>query len=281
MQRLISHARIRRGRFTLVLAMLLLGLSPLLAADTFAQPGPAGGKSGQRPGPQDRPGRMEFGQRGPLTNLMAALRDADLTRDQRRQIRQEMSDHREAMTQWQEKNADALNQLRNDFQARRQGQQPVWQDMRDLHVEMDKLLRSDDSTEAIMPKIAELRSEWFKLRDQVEADAQPLRERWEKLHATAPSWSTLLDEVVAVLTDEQRAQAADAIIAVRKRIEQAGKAPLPGMMMMRGPRASFDDGRGPDAQRPSDRRPMDGRGGDDRGWRDPQRRDPDGRGGRW
>lgn len=289
MQGLSSHARTVKGKRTLALATLAtcaLGLSLLSAGQVFAQPG--GPMHGQRMGPggpvgsQDGPQQMDRGRGGPLGGLMQALRDVDLNREQRQQIREKMTEHRDAMKAWREANTDALEKIRTDFDALREKDGPLFEDMRSLHRDMDKLLRSDETTEAIMPKIAELRGEWFELRDQVKADAQPLRDRWQELHKTAPSLSAVLDDVVGVLTDEQREQAADAIAAARERLDRMADAPMPGMMMD-GPRGRFDGRGGPDGDRPMDRRPMDGRGGPDKRGDDQRRPGPegDGRGSGW
>lgn len=235
----------------------------LFASLCFAQPGTRRGDDGdqRRMGPQDRPHRMDDqargpqaredgprdGRGGPLGDVMRALRNTDVTPEQRTQIREVMAEHRDAAKQWREANADTFEELKTDMQALRDDHEPLRHEMRDLHQAMDKLLRSDESTDAIMPRIADLRTEWFKLRDQMKADAEPIRERWAKLHETAPSMEQLLDDVVAVLTEDQQARIADVIASARERIARMADGPLFDMNRsdMNRPGMHKSDMRGP------------------------------------
>lgn len=218
-----------------------------------------------RRGPEDRAGRRDMAggpMAGPMGELMAALRDVDLTPEQRQAIRKTTRDHRQAVRQWREDNAEALDDLHDQMRRQWREHADTYAEMRDLHRDMDQLLRSDKSTEAIVSDLDKLRTQWSALRDEAKADAQPLRDQWRELHADAPSPRQWLDQVLETLTEQQRQQVAEPVKAIRERMDKMAEAPFeplgPGMRApMRG-----DDARGP--QRDDRQRPMDGRGAENR-----------------
>lgn len=219
-----------------------------------------------RRGPEDRGGPRDFTagpMPGPMGELMAALRDVELTPEQRQDIRKTTRDHREAVRQWREDNAEALDDLHDRMRAHWREHADAIAEMRDLHRDMDELLRSDKSTEAITGDLDKLRTRWSALRDEVKTDAQPLRDQWRELHADAPSPRQWLDQVLETLTEQQRRQVAEPVKAIRERMDKMAEAPFeplgPGMRApMRG-----DDARGP--RRDDRQRPMgDPRGREDR-----------------
>jgi hypothetical protein len=205
----------------------------------------------QREGMADRgrpmAGTMGGPMAGPMGEVMAALRDADLSAEQRQEIRRITREHREAVGAWDEEHEEALSELRG--QMRRQWRQQAEElgRMRELHGGMNRLLWSDEPTEAITGELTQLRSQWLELRRQTREQSRPLREQRQELYATAPSPLGWLDAVTATLTDAQREQLAGPLATIRERLEKADGWPM-GAMNLMGPRPGrhMGPGMGPD-----------------------------------